>query len=245
MLKLNISIIMPVYNAEKTILKTLNSVLNQSFKNWELIIVDDASIDNTITCLKKINDERIIIIKNFKNQGPGICRDEALKKAKGKYIAFLDADDTWNTSFLEIYYKTIIEYQCDIVYGSYIMKNGNKSRIFQPEDLSLEQLYIQSPLSCLAVLIKSDIIGKCKFEGAEREDLHFWVQIIKRYNPSYRKVTSPLAHYIVSPQSRSGKKYRIAMVHANMLFADKEFSFPKKLKIFMLYILKGFAKYKL
>ena len=92
-----VSIISPTYNDEDTIENTINSVLNQSYKNWEMIIVDDCSRDNTgyIVKQKAKEDERIKYIKLDKNSGASVARNVALKNAKGKYIAFLDCDDLW------------------------------------------------------------------------------------------------------------------------------------------------------
>ena len=90
-----VSIIMPSYNTGKYIKKSIESIQNQNYKNWELIIIDDCSTDNTDEVVKAINDKRIKYIKNDKNYGAAVSRNKALKEAKGRWIAFLDSDDLW------------------------------------------------------------------------------------------------------------------------------------------------------
>lgn len=85
-----VSIIMPSYNTASFISKTIESVLNQTYKNWELLIVDDCSTDDTDEIVSKYNDKRIVYLKNEKNSGAAISRNRALRNAKGKWIAFLD-----------------------------------------------------------------------------------------------------------------------------------------------------------
>lgn len=96
-----VSIIMPSYNTARFIDKTIESVLKQTYKNWELLIVDDCSTDNTDEIVSKYDDKRIIYLKNQKNSGAAVSRNKALKNAKGKWIAFLDSDDLWYPTKLE------------------------------------------------------------------------------------------------------------------------------------------------
>jgi len=108
--KLIFSIIIPLYNKEKYISRAIYSALNQSFKNFEIIIVNDGSTDNSLHVVKKIKDPRIKII-NQKNLGASNARNTGIKKAGGEYIAFLDADDEYMSCFLENIYKLIKKYK--------------------------------------------------------------------------------------------------------------------------------------
>ena len=96
-----VSIIMPNYNGAKYLQETLNSVLAQSYTNWELLFVDDCSTDNSLEIVQAIQDERIRILKNENNSGAAKSRNYALCEAKGKWIAFLDSDDLWTPEKLE------------------------------------------------------------------------------------------------------------------------------------------------
>lgn len=94
-----VSIITPCYNAEKYLEETIQSVLHQTFQDWEWIITDDGSKDNSIQIIEKYNDPRIILIKAEKNGGAGYARNLSLERATGRFITFLDADDVWDTNF--------------------------------------------------------------------------------------------------------------------------------------------------
>jgi glycosyltransferase involved in cell wall biosynthesis len=100
------SVVIPLYNKEKYIVETVNSVLNQSYKNFELLIVNDGSTDGGVTLLEDIKDERIRLF-NKKNEGEGPARNYGIVNAKGNWIAFLDADDVWYENHLEIHANTI------------------------------------------------------------------------------------------------------------------------------------------
>lgn len=98
-----VSIITPVYNAQDYLEETILSVLNQTYYNWELLLIDDCSIDNSYKIIEKYlkKDRRIKYLKNDKNSGPAITRNKGIEEAKGEYIAFLDSDDLWYENKLE------------------------------------------------------------------------------------------------------------------------------------------------
>ncbi|MEF2843823.1 MAG: glycosyltransferase family 2 protein [Catenibacterium sp.] len=96
-----VSIIMPSWNTERFIAETIQSVLDQTYTNWELIIVDDCSSDNTDELVASFKDERIKYLHNEKNSGAALTRNKALREAKGEWIAFLDSDDLWMPEKLE------------------------------------------------------------------------------------------------------------------------------------------------
>ena len=103
-----VSIIMPNYNCEKYVSKTIRSVLAQTYTNWELLFVDDCSTDKSIEIVESFQDSRIKILKNEKNSGAAVSRNYALREAKGKWVAFLDSDDLWAPKKLEQQIKYMI-----------------------------------------------------------------------------------------------------------------------------------------
>ena len=105
-----VSIITPMYNGERFVAKTIESVLNQYYKNWEMIIIDDGSKDNSPTIVEEYSkkDKRIQLVRQ-KNAGSGAARNNGIRRAKGQYICLLDADDTWENNFLEEQIKLIKE----------------------------------------------------------------------------------------------------------------------------------------
>ena len=120
-----VSIITPTFNSEKYILETIKSVLNQSYINWEMIITDDCSTDNTYDLVKKFtkNDDRIIIHKLKINSGSAIARQNSLSYSKGNYIAFLDSDDTWLPNKLITQLKFMTYNNVPISFTSYFLMN--------------------------------------------------------------------------------------------------------------------------
>ncbi len=131
-----ISVILPVYNGSKYIKKSIESVLNQTFHDFELIIVNDGSCDNTLDIITSFNDKRIKII-NQSNQGPGAARNNALKIAKGKYIMFLDSDDWYSTDALEIAYENAYKNNTDLTF--FQMINYNDGEVYQNDWFDLKQ----------------------------------------------------------------------------------------------------------
>ena len=127
-----VSIIMPNFNSEKYLNKTIKSVLGQNFKDWELIIVDDKSNKKTIDILKSYKSFKKIKIFFLKiKKGAAFCRNLALKKAKGQYIAFIDSDDIWGKKKLDLQYKFMKENNYAFSYTNY-KTFGNKERLVYP-----------------------------------------------------------------------------------------------------------------
>lgn len=122
-----ISILLTTYNSSRYILDTLKSINNQTFKNWELIVIDDCSNDNTVRIIKKffLNKKKILIIRNNKNSGgPAYPRNIGIEKARRKFLAFIDDDDIWHPRKLEIQYKLMLIRKYDLVSTSkYNFKN--------------------------------------------------------------------------------------------------------------------------
>src|SRR4030042_5052103 len=105
-----VSIIIPTYNRAHLVMRAINSVLDQSFQDFEIIIVDDASRDNTEKMVSGIRDKRIFYIRHEKNRGGSAARNTGIKQARGEYIAFLDSDDEWLPEKLEKQLKVLEQY---------------------------------------------------------------------------------------------------------------------------------------
>lgn len=137
-IKSEISVIMPAYNCENTIEKAVNSVLNQTFQNFELIIIDDGSTDSTYKKCKNIKDDRIKLIHQ-ENQGPSMARNNGIEVANSKYVMFIDSDDEYHNKTLELLYNEISKGNYEVVIGNYKLNenrnilrsnftNGDKSK---------------------------------------------------------------------------------------------------------------------
>ena len=132
---MKISVILPVYNGEKYIQKAIESVLNQTFHDFELIVVNDGSTDNTLNIIESFDDNRIKII-NQTNQGPGAARNNALKIAQGQYVMYLDCDDWYHERALEISYNEITKYDADMTF--FQMINYNNGEIYENDWFDLK-----------------------------------------------------------------------------------------------------------
>ena len=138
-----VSIITPSYGSERFISDTVNSVLVQTYQDWEMIIVDDVSPDNSNEIIEEYikKDNRIKLIKLEKNSGPAIARNRAIKEAKGRYIAFLDADDLWIPEKLEKQIVFMSENNLDLTYSSYKLideDNNSLGKFMTKKNISYE-----------------------------------------------------------------------------------------------------------
>lgn len=184
-----ISVITPMYNAEKYILETINSVISQSYKNWEMIIVDNCSTDRSREIVESIDDDRIKLIKlDFNSGGPARPRNKGLDNANGEYIAFLDADDIWLENKLEKQIKILRNNDCDIVHSlgytinekSQRIGNYNNQIVYNKLKYILKDktiAYFSNFININTVLMKKDITIKFKEDIylIALEDLYFWI----------------------------------------------------------------------
>ena len=136
-----ISVLMPVYNGDKFLAKAVNSILNQTFNNFEFIIINDGSTDNSLTILKSFNDKRINIINNTENKGITFALNKGLKSAKGKYIARQDQDDISDPNRFLLQIEYLEKHNIDLVDTNFIFIDENdhyiqdyEKRYFKPDE---------------------------------------------------------------------------------------------------------------
>ena len=180
-----VSIIMPSYNTASFISKTIESVLNQTYKNWELLIVDDCSTDDTDEIVSKYNDKRIVYLKNEKNSGAAISRNRALRNAKGKWIAFLDSDDLWHPTKLEKQIKFMKKNGHFFSYTSYeeIDENDvvNGVKVTGPKKITKMGMYRYCWPGCLTVMYDAEKVGKIQIADIKKNnDYAMWLKVIKK-----------------------------------------------------------------
>lgn len=216
-----ISIIMAAYNSEDTIEQAIQSVLNQTYQNYELLVVDDCSNDDTVDIVKNISlkDNRVRLIRNETNIGVSYTRKHGLEEAKGKWIAILDSDDEWKAEKLE---KQIIlqnKTNAKLLYtGSTFMDdNGEKiDWIFDvPKEVSYRQLLKQNVISNSSALVSKAIYEKYYAVGDNmHEDFAIWLGILKEEKKAYG-VDEPLLVYRIAKSSKSGNKIKAAKMNWN------------------------------
>lgn len=210
-----VSIITPTFNAEKYIRDTLQSVLDQSYQNWEMILIDDASTDQTVKIINDFaeKDIRFKLLKLSKNSGNGFARNAALEKATGKYIAFLDADDLWFPLKLEKQIQFLNANNSPFTFSFYdcIDEGGNSlnRRVEAPINLTYEELFFCNYVGNLTAIYDADYFGKITLEATQkRQDWRLWLTILKQIQ-SAKPVPEPLAFYRIRKDSVSSSKFKL------------------------------------
>lgn len=210
-----VSIITPTYNSEKFIAQTIISVLNQSYTNWEMIIVDDCSTDKTqqiITSYQE-KDYRIKLIKLDKNSGAGVARNEAIIISKGRFIAFLDSDDLWKSTKLEKQINFLLSNNLPFTFSFYdcIDEDGKllNKRIEAPETLTYRQLFFCNFIGNLTGIYDVNYFGKIPISTIrKRQDWIVWLTILKKIKKA-RPIPESLAFYRVRKNSISSSKINL------------------------------------
>lgn len=207
-----VSIITPSFNSEKFIAETIASVQNQTYRNWEMIIVDDCSKDNTVEIIENIKklDLRIKLIKLDKNSGPAIARNTGINAVSGKYMTFLDADDIWFADFIENSIKTIKEQKTHFVFSSYRRSDESLNFIYSdfivPKSVNYYDILKTNSISCLTAFIDIEVLGKKTMpEVFKRQDMGLWLKYLKEIPFAYG-IQEPKAIYRIRKNSLSRKK---------------------------------------
>lgn len=207
-----VSIITPAHNCIKTIKQTYQSVLSQTFLDWEWIIVDDCSTDDSFSFIKELthDDKRIKILQTLKNSGTAIARNIGLKHANGRYITFLDSDDTLDSNYLECQLEFMKNHGPLISAGYRRKAKRTCTDFFVPKTVTYELALKGNPLSCLTTMYDSEAIGQVTFpEDIDRpEDYVFWLNILKKgIVANGNKMV--LATYNIARGSKSSDKFKL------------------------------------
>ena len=208
-----VSVISPAYNAEKCILNLIECVNKQTINVLEHIVVDDGSSDNTLELLISLATQypHLKVISQ-KNQGAGPARNRGIRLAKGRYIAFLDADDIWLKSKLETQISFMESNHVEFSYGDYIEVDEEehtalKTRI-TPTKLAYQDLLKGCPIGCLTVAYNQELLGKKYMPNIRRgQDWGLWL-LITRNGVEAHKYPGELAHYVISLGSLSKNKFK-------------------------------------
>lgn len=188
-----VSIIMPNYNCEKFLDETINSVLNQTYPDWELLIVDDCSTDNSVEKIKSFcnKDNRVKLFVNEKNSGAAASRNLALREASGKWIAFLDSDDLWLPEKLEKQLIFMVNNGYWFSFTKYRQINEESERLGQvvvgPQKITRRNLkYCCCYLGCLTVMYNAEQVGMIQIDESirKRNDDAMWLKV-RKYADAY------------------------------------------------------------
>lgn len=215
-----VSIVMPAFNSEKHIAESIESVMAQTYKDWELLIVDDCSTDNTCEVIKRYlhTDDRVIYTKLNENSGPAAARNKGIEIARGDYIAFLDSDDLWLPEKLEKQIRFMKDNRYLFTCTAYekIDEDGRSLNCtvwpYQKADYN-KVLLTANPVGNSTAVFDAEALGRFKVPNiAKRNDFALWLQILKKSGFVYG-MPETLMKYRVRKHSVSSDKLELAKYH--------------------------------
>ena len=244
-----VSVITPTYNSGQFIGDTIRSVVNQTYKNWELILVDDCSTDNTLSVIEQFTktDDRVRFHRNQENMGAGETRNKGLELAKGRFISFLDADDLWHKEKLEYQLRYMLDKDVPISFTSYNLMNEkgedlNKT-IRSVPFVDYRGVLKNTIIGMSTSMIDTEIVGRdFKFIPLRtRQDLYLWISLLKRGHSAHG-IEKALVSYRVRSNSISSNKYKAAKTTWYIYRHVERFSFLKSLYYFTFYAYNALKK---
>ncbi|MGM7702931.1 glycosyltransferase family 2 protein [Pseudalkalibacillus sp. Hm43] len=210
-----VSVITPSYKSSKFIGDTISSVLNQTYKNWEMIIVDDCSPDNSVEVIEEYvqKDSRIKLHQLSENSGAAVARNTAIDMADGKYIAFLDSDDLWLPEKLEKQVRFMEENKSVFSFTEYRIMDEEGSptdiTVKIPKEMSYRDLLKRTVIGCLTVMVNIEETGKVQMPNIRaRQDLALWLSILRRGYVAHG-IQEELAMYRKVKGSVSSNKFKM------------------------------------
>ncbi len=245
-----VSVITPSYKSKRFIAECIESVLAQTYENWEMIIVDDCSPDNSNTIIQEylLKDSRIKFFQLEKNSGAAVARNRAIEEAKGRYIAFLDADDVWMQDKLEKQIAFMQDRDIAFSFTEYV-KIDEKSHIIsdiihRPQKVNYKMMLKSNYIPCLTVIYDTQKLSKVFMPLIlKRQDYALWLKILKKIDFAYCYNES-LAQYRFYAGSLSGNKF-IAALYVWKLYREIEkLHFLKAVYYFGHYLVISFLKYR-
>lgn len=244
------SVILPVYNSAEYLDITIQSILNQTYRNLEVIILDDCSSDDSFYIAKKYAflDNRIKVIKLKFNQGCAEARNLGLKEAMGDYIAFIDSDDVWQPNKLEKQIKILQRGDVGLSYTAYNIVNdeGNMMKSINVKcNINLDGLLKENTVVFSSVVCKVEVIEKLKFEKRWYHEDYIFLLTLLNNNIKFMGINEKLVNYRVHNNSRSFNKWNAAKYRWKIYREYLQFNFFRSLKYYFWYGINGIKKYYL
>ncbi|MFL2567648.1 MAG: glycosyltransferase family 2 protein [Flavobacteriales bacterium] len=243
-----VSIITPSYNSEKYLKDCIVSVLNQTLTSWEMLIVDDASSDNSRKLIESYlkKDKRIKAFFLEKNIGPAMARNYAIHKASGRYIAFLDSDDMWLPHKLELQVDFMKLNNYSFVFSSYQVISENNSKVINeivvPNKISYNQYLKNTIIGCLTVMIDKNSYSELQMPDLRSShDMALWLDLLREGEFAFG-IEQPLAKYRLVKSSNTNNKFN-AIYGVWRVYRNYEgFSFFYSLYNFVFYLFNAIKK---
>lgn len=245
-----ISIVIPVYNSEKYIRETIMCILDQTYKNWEIVFVDDCSEDTSVEIIERYlqQDERMRLYQNKKNGGPAITRNQGIKKARGRYLAYMDADDLCDVDKLEKQINYMKKTGCAFCFTGYEfagedgVRNGKIVRV--PQEIDYKYALRHTTISTITVMFdRKQIADEILYMplDARGEDTATWWKILRNGYKAYG-IDEPLSVYRRYSGSRSSNKLEAVYGTWKMYRRNEGFGFWKSSYYFCGYIVNAIKR---
>lgn len=243
-----VSVIMAAYNAENTLAESIQSALGQSHRNLELIVVDDASTDATLSIARTFaqRDERVRVIPHTTNCGVSASRKDGLANAKGRWVAILDSDDLWLPEKLEVQLSAQWETNADLIYtaSAFIDEAGIRKAwcLRVPKTVAYRSLLKQNVISNSSVLVRKELFETYFVNNdSMHEDFAVWLRMLKD-GAVFRGIDQPLLIYRIRKSSKSGNKLKSAVMSWNT-YRYVGLNIPASCYYMVCYAIRGFFKY--
>ena len=227
-----VSVVIPLYNAEKYISKTIESIINQEYNHLEILIVNDCSKDKGPEIIKKYqnHDERIKLINLKKNSGAAVARNVGIEISKGDFIAFIDSDDIWEKAKLREQISFMIENDYNFSYTDYILidEKGKELRTIKtPKLLTYNKELLYNHIGTSTVICNQKILGKIYMPNLrKRQDYAMWLKILKYYSNGYG-LNKILTRYTIRKNSLSSNKLSLIKYNWEVFRKSEEFGIIK------------------
>ena len=243
-----VSIVCPIFNSEKYLSDTIISIKNQKYKNWQAILINDCSTDNSLNIIKSLisNDSRFTLIDNKKNMGVSYCRNIGIDISQGEFISFIDSDDFWDINKIDKQINFMLSNNYDFTYTNLIIIDDSSNITGyrnSPKFVDYKINLFSNWISTSSVILKRNLIGNIKFENIGWEDYAFWMKIFKK-NSFAVLYPESLTYYRVHSSSLSSFKIKSAYKTWINLYLVENLGFLKSCFYFFSYIINGFLKRK-
>ena len=244
-----VTVVTPCYNSEKFIASSINSVLSQTYSNWEMIIVDDCSTDKSVENIESIikNHSKIKLVKLLKNTGVAQAKNAALNIANGRFVAFLDSDDIWHPTKLEKQISFMLNKNIPISFTSYglidIYGKNKKHIVHSIEKVNYTDYLKNTIIGFSTSIIDTKFIGKeFRFNNMRsREDTDLWIRLLKEGNCAYG-ISNVLAYYRIHPNSITSNKAIASLQVWDLYFNRHSLGLIKSTYYFIFYIFNAIKK---
>lgn len=245
-----VSIITPVYNGEKYISETIDSVIRQTYPDWEMIVVDDGSKDGSAVIVRRyVEKENRITLLQQPNGGSASARNNGIRHANGQYIALLDSDDLWDPDFLKSQLALMKEKNAICVHGSYRRINEKSEEILKvwkaKKEVTYKQIQMTNHIACLTGLYDTSKFGKIYLKEelrSIRDDYAYWLDVVKLAGVSYGN-QDVLASYRVISSSTTGKKKKLIKAQFSFYYHYQKLGLFKSVLYTMYWGILGVLKF--